>query len=63
MRDFVNVFTASMAKKLLAKGYTIADLKKDKSDPDGKRSIFVFKNATGLEEAIKEIVKEDRESK
>ena len=57
MRDFVNVFTASMAKKLLEKGYKIVDLKQDKQDPDGKRSIFVFKNENGLEEAVKELIK------
>ena len=55
-REYVNVFTASMAKVLLAKGYTIADLKKDKKDIDGKRSIFVFKNETGLEREIKKLI-------
>ena len=58
MKDFVNVFTASMAKKLLEKGYTIADLKQDKQDPDGKRSIFIFKNEEGLEETIRTMVKD-----
>lgn len=62
MKTFVNVFTASMAKKLLEKGYTIADLKQDKQDPEGKRSIFIFKNEEGLEDAIKDMVSE-RKSK
>ena len=29
------------------------DLKKDKYDEDGKRTVFVFKNDDGLEEIIK----------
>ena len=57
MREYVNVFTAAMAKQLLYKGYTIADLKKDHSDPDGKRSIFVFKNAPGLEADVMKLIK------
>lgn len=57
MREFVNVFTAAMAKQLLRKGYVIADLKKDNSDPDGKRSIFVFKNTSGLEEDVNKLIK------
>lgn len=54
MKSFVSVFTASVARKLLAKGYTIVDIKPDRNDPDGKRSVFVFKNETGLEELIRE---------
>ena len=60
MKNFVNVFTASMAKKLLSKGYVIADLKQDKCDPEGKRSIFVFKNKEGLEEEIQAIIKKEK---
>ena len=54
MKSFVSVFTASVARKLLAHGYSIVDIKPDRNDPDGKRSIFVFKNEAGLEELIKE---------
>lgn len=53
MKNGVNVFTASLAKKLLKKGYTVTDIKQDKQDPDGKRSIFIFKNEEGLEEEIR----------
>lgn len=55
-REYVNVFTASMAKVLLAKGYTIADLKKDRNDVDGKTTIFVFKNEKGLEREIQRLI-------
>lgn len=54
MKSFVSVFTASVARKLLAHGYSIVDIKPDRNDPDGKRSVFVFKNEAGLEELIKE---------
>lgn len=57
-REYVNVFTAHMAKLLLAKGFTIADLKKDKYDADGKTTIFVFRNENGLEEEIQRLIKE-----
>lgn len=63
MKDFMNVFTASMAKELLKRGYTISDLKKDKYDSEGKRSIFVFKNEMGLEETVKELVALEKEKK
>jgi hypothetical protein len=57
MKDGTKVFTASLAKKLLAKGYVVVDIKQDKQDPDGKRSIFIFKNEEGLEEEIKKNIK------
>lgn len=57
MKNFVSVFTASVARKLLAEGYVIADIKPDHQDPDGKRSIFIFKNANGLEERIAKLSK------
>lgn len=56
----VIVFNADIAKKLLRKRYCIVDLKKDKQDPDGKKTIFVFRNDDGLEEEIKKLVNERR---
>lgn len=55
MEDRIVVFTAKMAKKLLAMGYTIVDIKQDKYDEDGKRSIFFFKNENDLESAIQSL--------
>ena len=52
MEDRIVVFTAKMAKRLLAMGYTIVDIKQDKYDEDRKRSIFFFKNENGLDAAI-----------
>lgn len=49
----ITVFTASKARKLLKEGFTIIDIKPDKSDVEGKRSVFVFKNEEGLLEKIK----------
>lgn len=51
------VFTADMARQLLRKGFTIVDIKPDKLDSTGKRSIFVFRNDDGLQESIAELVK------
>lgn len=53
----ITVFTASLARRLLAQGYKIIDIKQDKQDPDGKRSLFVFKDEEGLQEIIDDIKK------
>lgn len=55
MDDRIVVFTAKVAKKLLRMGYTIVDIKKDKYDEDGKRSVFFFKKEDGLEAAIQSL--------
>ena len=51
----ITIFTASKARELLKDGrFTLIDIKPDKFDEDGKRSVFVFKNEDGLLEKIKE---------
>lgn len=57
MKENLMVFTADMARQLLRVGYTIVDIKPDKLDSTGKRSVFVFKNEDGLQEAISKLVK------
>lgn len=53
-KDTVIIFTAKKARALLKMGcYTLVDIKPDKTDPDGKRSVFVFKNEEGLLEKLK----------
>lgn len=49
----ITIFTASKARELLKDGFTLIDIKPDKSDTDGKRSVFVFRNDEGLLEKIK----------
>lgn len=56
----VTIFTAKVARMLLKDGYTIVDIKPDKTDEDGKRSVFVFKNENNIIEKIKEY-KENKE--
>lgn len=46
------IFTAKKARKLLKAGFTLVDIKPDKTDFEGKRSVFVFKNETGILENI-----------
>lgn len=53
MKKFVTVFTAQKARQLLKEGFTITDIKADKTDDDHKRSIFIFKNEEGLLERLK----------
>ena len=55
MKDTITIFTAKKARELLKVGkFTLVDIKPDKTDPDGKRSVFLFKNEEGLLEKIKE---------
>jgi hypothetical protein len=42
------IFTAKKARKLLKEGFTLVDIKPDKTDFEGKRSVFVFKNEDGI---------------
>lgn len=53
MKDTIIIFTATKCRELLKKGYQIVDIKPDKTDPDHKRSVFVFKNEEGILEKIK----------
>ena len=50
----ITIFTASTARKLLKDGHKLVDIKPDKTDPDGKRTVFVFKNENNIMEKIKE---------
>ncbi|MCD8398658.1 MAG: hypothetical protein LUD12_16050 [Lachnospiraceae bacterium] len=54
-KDNIIIFTSKTARKLLRAGYTIIDIKPDKTDPDKKRSVFVFRNDAGLVEKIYDI--------
>lgn len=53
MKDTITIFTAKKARELLKKGFTLVDLKPDKTDEDNKRSVFVFKYEKGIEEYLK----------
>ena len=50
----ITIFTAKLARNLLKDGFTIVDIKPDRTDEDGKRSVFVFKKENNIEEVIKE---------
>lgn len=52
-RDVI-IFSANVARRLLKDGYTITDIKPDKTDVDGKRTVFVFRNENNIMEKIKE---------
>lgn len=53
MKETITIFTAKKARELLKNGFTLIDLKPDKTDEDNKRSIFVFKYEKGMEEYLK----------
>lgn len=52
-KEAITIFTAKVARELLKEGFTLIDIKPDKNDPDGKRSVFVFKNDENLSEKMK----------
>lgn len=52
-KETIVIFTASKARELLKNGFTLVDIKPDKKDEDGKRSVFVFKLEDGILENIK----------
>ena len=55
MEQNVMVFTGQMARQLLREGFTIVDIKPDKLDSDGKRSVFIFRNDEGLLPKMREL--------
>ena len=61
MEENVMVFTGQMARQLLRKGFTIVDIKPDKLDNEGKRSVFVFKKEDNILETIKELSTKNKE--
>ena len=51
-KETIVIFTAKMARNLLKDGFTIVDIKPDRTDKEGKRSVFVFKKERDIEELI-----------
>ena len=51
-KEVITVFTAKKARKLLKEGYQIADIKPDKTDFEGKRTLFLFKYEDGIMESL-----------
>lgn len=50
----ITIFTASTARRLIKDGYKVIDIKPDKTDVDGKRSVFVFENENNIMDKVKE---------
>ena len=48
-KETIVIFTAKLARNLLKDGFTIVDIKPDRTDKDGKRSVFVFKKENHIE--------------
>lgn len=53
-RSTIIIFTAKLARSLLKDGFTIVDIKPDRTDKDCKRNVFVFRNENHIEDKIKE---------
>ena len=51
---------AQIARQLVRKGGKIIDLKGDKFDPDGKRSVFIFEDSDDFQKIFSEVIDENR---
>ena len=51
-KEVITVFTAKKARKLLKEGYQIVDIKPDKTDFEGKRTLFLVKYEDGIMESL-----------
>ena len=51
-KEVITVFTAKKERKLLKEGYQIVDIKPDKTDFEGKRTLFLFKYEDGIMESL-----------
>ena len=54
MKETITIFTAKKARELLkVRKVTLVGIRPNKTDPDEKRSVFVFKYENGIEEYLK----------
>lgn len=56
-KDIV-IFSANVARRLLRDGYIIIDIKPDKKDTSGMKTVFVFRNENNIMKKIEEYKKE-----
>lgn len=60
-KEYKLVFNAGVARQLIRMGLVVADIKKDRDNPD--KTVFVFKRTPEFETAFAQINKEIAESK
>lgn len=60
-KEYKLVFNAGVARQMIRMGLIVADIKKDRDNPD--KTVFVFKRTPEFEEAFARINKEIAEAK
>ena len=60
-KEYKLVFNAGVARQLIRMGLVVADIKKDRDNPD--KTVFVFKRTPEFETAFAQINKEIAETK
>ena len=60
-KEYKLVFNAGVARQLIRMGLVVADIKKDRDNPD--KTVFVFKRTPKFETAFAQINKEIAEAK
>ena len=53
MKETVVIYTGKMARSLLREGFELVDIRPDKTDPERKRSVFIFKQDIELLKRLK----------
>lgn len=56
-KDAIVIFSGRVARELLRKGYTIIDVKADRTNKI--KSVFVFKRENNIEDVLREFTKKD----
>ena len=59
-KNYVIIFRADKARKLLKEGYQCVDIKPDKMDETHQRSLFVFRRSEDLMNRLKEMKNEEK---
>ena len=56
-KDAIVIFSGRVARELLRRGYTIIDVKADRTNKI--KSVFVFKRENNIEDVLREFTKKD----
>lgn len=54
---------AAIARELLHRNCKLIDLKPDKTDPDGKRSVFIFEDNDYFQEVFQKVLDENKKTR
>lgn len=56
----VVIYSPSIARLLIKKGYRVVDIAPDSKDPDKKRTTFYFENENRLAEVANDLIRKEK---